>query len=241
MPTKLMSAREHLFAIEYLLDTDEGARPLRAGERRLGRYVLPDFQRPFVWTEQQQVRFIESVFLGLDLGRMCVTSTMDSDYNGPLDDLIIDGQQRLTTLDRFYRDQFPVRGLRFSELHPGDQRRFLFTVFPQMVLTEWNGPLTRETVMDLYDRLAHGGTPHEPKTPKPGLGPRQRKDLERLVAELDRYETNAAAHAAERREQLRLARAGIPQRPAQPTVVDAGEMFSALKLARGALKKALKL
>jgi uncharacterized protein with ParB-like and HNH nuclease domain len=54
----------------------------------LGWLKLPSFQRPFVWHERQQVRFIESIFLGLDLGRFCYTKTFKGDE---FDALLLDG------------------------------------------------------------------------------------------------------------------------------------------------------
>ena len=42
--------------------------PLGVGERQLGWFVLPPFQRPPVWTLEQKIRFIESCWMGLPIG-----------------------------------------------------------------------------------------------------------------------------------------------------------------------------
>lgn len=64
--------------------------------RRLGNEILipAPFQRKFVWTQRQASRFIESILLGLPVPGIFV-------YLKDKKQLIVDGQQRLITLDRF--------------------------------------------------------------------------------------------------------------------------------------------
>jgi hypothetical protein len=64
--------------------------------RRLGNEILipAPFQRKFVWTTRQASRFIESILLGLPVPGIFI-------YLKDKKQLIVDGQQRLITLDRF--------------------------------------------------------------------------------------------------------------------------------------------
>lgn len=64
--------------------------------RRLGNEILipAPFQRKFVWSQRQASRFIESILLGLPVPGIFV-------YLKDKKQLIVDGQQRLITLDRF--------------------------------------------------------------------------------------------------------------------------------------------
>lgn len=64
--------------------------------RRLGREVLipSPFQRKFVWTPRQASRFIESILMGLPVPGIFI-------FIKDKKQLIVDGQQRLITLDRF--------------------------------------------------------------------------------------------------------------------------------------------
>ena len=64
--------------------------------RRLGKEILipAPFQRKYVWTSRQASRFIESILLGLPVPGIFV-------YLKDKRQLIVDGQQRLITLDRF--------------------------------------------------------------------------------------------------------------------------------------------
>ena len=66
--------------------------------RRLaaGRFRLdPDFQRDFVWEKDKQSRLIESVLMRIPLPVFYVAE----DHEGLL--IVVDGRQRLTTLQRF--------------------------------------------------------------------------------------------------------------------------------------------
>lgn len=136
--------------------------PLGPGERRLGWFVLPPFQRPAVWTLQQKVRFVESCWLGLPIGAFIYNRTIK---DGPFDSWLLDGQQRVTAILDYMDDAFPVLGYRFSELGKVDYRKWSMSVaFPSLV-TNLND---EDQLRDVYDRLAYGGTPHGPKSPPLG-------------------------------------------------------------------------
>ena len=142
----------------------ERTAPLGDGERQLGWLVLPPFQRPPVWTRQQQVRFIESCWLGLPIGSFIYNRT--ERFNSPFDSWLLDGQQRVTAVLAYTSDEFPVFGYLFSELEDADYRRWsMSVVFPNLVTNIDD----EEALRDVYDRLAYGGTPHEPKTAQGGV------------------------------------------------------------------------
>ncbi len=132
--------------------------PLVEGERALGVFVLPPFQRPAVWTQAQQARFVESCWLGLPIGMFVVNRT---DNDGPLDAWLLDGQQRVTAVYAYMADEFPVFGHLFSELPASDLRKWSMSVgFPcaETSLT------SVEECREVYDRLAYGGTAHPTPT-----------------------------------------------------------------------------
>lgn len=133
-------------------------RPSRpeAGERQLGKFVLPAFQRGLVWTDHQQVRFIESVWDGLPLGTYVVNSD-DDRPDRPFDGWLLDGQQRWHALSRYAAGELKVYGARFPDIRQMDQLRFLMREFTALV-TELT---TLEACREVYERLAYGGTPHE--------------------------------------------------------------------------------
>ena len=123
-------------------------------------FPLPPFQREQCWTEGQQAAFIESAWLGLPLGTY---THHDIDWGNaghakPFSGWLIDGQQRLTAIEGYWEDRFPVFGLYWSELTRTEQRRFKAIKFPHYEASLWN----EAAIRDLYNRLALGGVPHRP-------------------------------------------------------------------------------
>jgi len=132
--------------------------PLTEGERPLGWLVLPPFQRPPVWTLAQKVRFIESCWMGLPVG-VWIFNRPDK-YAHPFENWLLDGQQRVTSVLEYMADAFPVFGWTFSELTEVDRRFWDMSVaFPcaETNITD------KVQLLEVYDRLAYGGTAHEPK------------------------------------------------------------------------------
>jgi uncharacterized protein with ParB-like and HNH nuclease domain len=66
-----------------------------------GDVSIPDFQRDYVWTINDASRFIESLLLGLPVPGVFLAKEKDSNKL-----LVIDGQQRLKTLQFFYKGVF---------------------------------------------------------------------------------------------------------------------------------------
>jgi uncharacterized protein with ParB-like and HNH nuclease domain len=131
--------------------------PLQDGERVLGPFVLPPFQRPPVWSREQQVRFIESCWLGLPIGVYVVNI---GEYGSPFDLWLLDGQQRITAILNYMADAFPVYGKLYSELPIVDHRAWNFIRTFTCLETQLED---EAELREVYDRLAHGGTPHEPR------------------------------------------------------------------------------
>lgn len=74
-----------------------------------GRIGLPDLQRPFVWNDSKVRNLLDSMLKGFPVGYIMLWASPsdygntksigigEKQYNRP-DDLVIDGQQRLTSL-----------------------------------------------------------------------------------------------------------------------------------------------
>lgn len=130
-------------------------------ERQLLNLVLPPWQRPSVWTEQQQVTFIEGIFLGLGAGFYVVNG---SDFNQDgsekyMSGWLIDGQQRITAIARFIRGEISV----FNGVHYADLTRAQrFGRFDNVVFNryELNYQGDEQVLKSIYRRLNFGGTPH---------------------------------------------------------------------------------
>ena len=70
---------------------------------------VPDFQRGFVWTQKEASQFIESLLLGLPVPGIFLTLETDTEKM-----MVVDGQQRLKTLQYFYAGEFRENGRPFA-------------------------------------------------------------------------------------------------------------------------------
>lgn len=129
---------------------------LPGGEIVLG-YRIPEWQRPAVWNQAQQIRFIESAWLGFSLGQIVVTQLSEARH--PLDNLLIDGQQRMRALAAYWADEFAVFGARWSEVEQLDRRRFDFSG-PTMGVMFLKRNVSEDQLRELYIRMNFGGTAH---------------------------------------------------------------------------------
>ena len=84
------------FTVELLLNKFSPVNPIIDENKDV---FIPDYQRNFVWKDEQKARFIESVILGLPIPIMFFARTKDNNME------IIDGSQRIRTLyDLYYHD-----------------------------------------------------------------------------------------------------------------------------------------
>jgi len=153
-------ATQHSTTMQFICRSEHQRRPhpLQSDERELGWFILPPFQRPPVWTLAQKVRFIESCWMGLPIG--VFVFNRPAAYSSRFENWLLDGQQRITAILEYYADGFPVFGHRFSELTTFDHRRWDMTTRFDCLQTNLEN---EDELRDVYDRLAYGGTPHEPK------------------------------------------------------------------------------
>lgn len=125
-----------------------------------GLDVSPDFQRGYVWTPEQKVRFVEYMLRGgvsgLDIYTNCPTwqhghigaDNPDSWF------VLVDGKQRLDAALGFLNNEFPVFGHYFREFT--DRPRITQCNFRWHV----NDLKTREECLQWYLDLNSGGTVH---------------------------------------------------------------------------------
>ncbi len=142
------------------------------GERQLGRFILPPFQRPPAWDRPRQVKLIESLWLGLPIAAYVYNQPSFFSAQGLRTDMwLIDGQQRWTAIHDYVAGRFEAFGRRYPDLSVREQRAFRQMTFPSIVLKS-NDPVM---LKDIYERLAYGGVAHEPEPEPEGsasFGPR---------------------------------------------------------------------
>lgn len=90
--------------------------------------LYPAYQRGYVWDDKDRERLLDSIFSGVDIGRLIMRERSDEEW---LEDNlmyeIIDGKQRLLTLLLYYENRFPYHSVYFNELSTKDRRQFLET------------------------------------------------------------------------------------------------------------------
>lgn len=91
-PTEVLPFKYDISAQGGNFDVDGLVRRLRRGD-----IEIPAFQRDYVWTKNQADRFIESLLLGLPVPGIFLFREPDHERL-----LVLDGLQRLKTLQFFY-------------------------------------------------------------------------------------------------------------------------------------------
>lgn len=82
-----------------------------------------DYQRDLVWTEEQKVALIDSIFNNVDIGKFVFIYRGDS-YEGDERYEILDGKQRINTIREFTEGKFKYKGYTFAELSKQDRTHF---------------------------------------------------------------------------------------------------------------------
>lgn len=126
--------------------------------------VTPGFQRGFVWKKPQMDRFIESMLLGYPIPGILLVRQKDKRY------LVLDGQQRLRTLQDFYAGVHGDRvfdlknvsekfhGLTYSNLKPADKRALDNTYIQATIVDTDGSPESLDAIYQIFERLNSGGT-----------------------------------------------------------------------------------
>lgn len=127
-----------------------------------GLDIDPEFQRDHVWTEQQQINFVEFFLQGGKTGRVIylnypsfMKNEKKSGYN---DFVLVDGKQRLQAIRRFYNNEIMAFGRTCKELFPND--RFMLA---QSMKININTLQTYAEVLKWYLDMNSGGTIHTPE------------------------------------------------------------------------------
>jgi hypothetical protein len=131
-----------------------------------GDVFVPAFQRAYVWDPKRASRFIESLLLGLPVPGIFLSRELDTDKM-----LVIDGQQRLKTLQAFYRGVFPeteepfalvglnnrLDGTTYATLNAADKRRLNDAILHATVVRQDQPTDGNSSVYQVFARLNTGG------------------------------------------------------------------------------------
>jgi len=138
---------------------------------------MPNFQRGFVWTYRQASRFVESLLLGFPVPGIFL-------WRNPATEklVIVDGQQRLRTLQSFYREIFkdrvfvlPEKTSPYQQVHPrfqkrtyqdleeDDRRRLDNSIIHATIVQQERPPGDDSSIFYLFERINTEGTPLQPQ------------------------------------------------------------------------------
>lgn len=132
---------------------------------------IEGYQRQFVWTKTQCDRFIESLLLGLPVPGIFLVRQNDGKF------LVLDGQQRLRTLQAFYKGmlrgktfslhkdnvQAQFADLTYEELAAEDRRRLDDSIIHATVVRQDEPSNDLSSIYLVFERLNTGGTTLQPQ------------------------------------------------------------------------------
>ncbi|KHD06766.1 hypothetical protein PN36_26350 [Candidatus Thiomargarita nelsonii] len=117
---------------------------------RDGEIYIPEYQGHIVWSDKKRMRLIESVLLGLPISEFFAVKIDEEKWE------LLDGVQRLTTLDAFLNNDIQLKnlerlskcnGFRFSDFSALEQGKFESRGTRVVLLLE---NLRLETRLDLF-------------------------------------------------------------------------------------------
>lgn len=133
-------------------------------------YHVPEFQRQYVWSRTDASKFIESLLLGLPVPGIFLYKEPDTTRH-----LVIDGQQRLKSLQKYYSGLFQERKFRLTgikskwegksylELDEDDRNRLDQAVVHATIFKQDTPTENMDSVYEVFERINTGGMKLSPQ------------------------------------------------------------------------------
>ena len=127
-------------------------------------FFIPKFQRNFVWSQRHASRFIESLLMGLPVPGIFLYKEADTGKH-----LVVDGQQRLRTLQYFYAGVFKDRAFRligvrkeweeksYEDLQPNEQLKLDDSIVHATVFQQDEPKDSLKSLYFVFERINSGG------------------------------------------------------------------------------------
>lgn len=85
----------------------------------------PSYQRDHVWSLEDKIALIDSIYNNVDIGKFSFIYNEDDKWRDTgFAFEVLDGKQRLTALCEFYEGRFEYKGFKFRDLSPIDRNHF---------------------------------------------------------------------------------------------------------------------
>lgn len=159
---------EESIPFEYSITSYGADYPIDGLVKRInnGDIYVPSFQRGYVWKIKDASRLIESLLLGLPVPGIFLAKEPDTQKL-----LVIDGQQRLKTLQYFYNGVFEpskkvfslekinsrFAGLTYNTLSQEDRRRLDDSILPATIVKQDEPASDLSSIYHIFERLNTGG------------------------------------------------------------------------------------
>ena len=168
MQDNLGADTEEVLPYKYSITAYGADYPVDGLVRRIadGSIFIPSFQRGFVWNLPKASRFVESLLLGLPVPGIFLSKEEETQKL-----LVIDGQQRLRTLQHFYEGVFADTGREFAlsgvesrfksatykSLQDDDRRRLDDSILHATIVRQDEPSDDDSRIYHLFERLNTGG------------------------------------------------------------------------------------
>ena len=154
--------------VRYIITSYGADIPVDGIIKRLHRkdVFIPGFQRNFVWKMAQSSRFIESLLMNLPIPGIFLFKEPDTEKL-----MVVDGQQRLLSLYKFYKGTFEERNFKlvgvapefknrtYGNLSSRDRRRLDNSIIHATIFQQAEPGNDRSSIYSVFERLNTGGTP----------------------------------------------------------------------------------
>lgn len=158
---------EEIIPFQYSITAYGADYPVDGLVKRIsdGSIFIPIFQRGYIWDRKRASRFVESLLLGLP-----VPGIFLSREEGTNKLLVIDGHQRLRTLEYFYKGIFKdgkefslqfvqsqYRGATYQSISEEDRRKLDDSILHATIVKQDKPSDDNSSVYHIFDRLNTGG------------------------------------------------------------------------------------
>lgn len=175
-PENWDNEEDEIIPFKYSITSYGADYPVDGLVKRLenGSIYIPSLQRRYVWKLEQASRFIESLLLGLPVPGIFLSKEKETQKL-----LVIDGQQRLRTLQYFYAGVFQdngiaknftlkdvqpqFKGLTYNTLSNDDRRRLDDSIIHATIVNQDEPSEDDSSIYHIFQRLNTGGTRLEPQ------------------------------------------------------------------------------
>ncbi|MDY6786075.1 MAG: DUF262 domain-containing protein [Cyanobacteriota bacterium] len=159
---------EDILPFQYSITSYGADYPVDGLVKRIsnGSIYVPSFQRGYVWKFKEASRFVESLLLGLPVPGIFLAKEQETQKL-----IVIDGQQRLRTIQYFYdgvfeptKKEFSLQGISsefkgktYKTLSEEDRRRLDDSIIPATIVKQDEPSDDASSIYHIFERLNTGG------------------------------------------------------------------------------------